>query len=119
MQGRDPREAREMEEGCRTSRHVTVWTGIQQREGKRGALKAEGGGPSVSTFLSLSPFLPPSFFLLSWPAAARETEIRKRYKTRGDGRGKNGAIRKSMYGAESDEGLHLHIGVGVGGGGGL
>lgn len=35
------REAREMEEGCRTSRHVTVWTGMQRQEGREGCVLDE------------------------------------------------------------------------------
>lgn len=61
-----------MEEGCRTSRHVTVWTGMQRQEGREGVCVGRGGETSVSTFLSLSPFLLLLLFLLSWPAAARE-----------------------------------------------
>lgn len=68
--GRDPRE---MEEGCSTSRHVTVWTGMQQQE-RRVCVGRGGGETSVSTFLS--PFHPILPFLLSWLAAARERGIR-------------------------------------------
>lgn len=76
----------EMEEGCRTSPHVTVWLGMQQGEEREGCVldKMEGG---VGGQKHLSPLSWAQFCLLlfhvSWPATA--TERRKNRDQQGMG----------------------------------
>lgn len=60
VQDSDPRQ---MEESGRTSRHVTVWTGMQQREGSVLDEEEEEGARETSVSTFLNPFLsPPSSF---------------------------------------------------------
>lgn len=57
VQGRDPRKVGGIQEGCRTSRHVTIWIGMQRQ--KEGEGRGGGTREETSVFTFLCPFLSP------------------------------------------------------------
>lgn len=81
------------EESSRTSRHVTVWTGMQRMRGERGArVELAERGRNICLHFP-EPFSPSSFAFSSHGAAARE---RRKKRKEGERRKKKATDQKMM-----------------------